>query len=491
MSETETNGSAGSPARRGLPPLPESLLSPLLDTAADALRELKPEEVPVSLRRLAGFDRKGLTRGAARQQLLKAIQSDETFHNEAVDRFCEQPEVASALDSWDPASTLDLVEEAANRADLPLLASALYAARPRGWAFGLGAVCAAFDRNRVAQEESDELRARDMQIAGLEESRRRSDAGRIDAEQAASRLERELREERKGRRAREDQAGKEVADARRVAEEAERLLAKARADAEAADARLAREAERARAAEQERRDLRRELAETQRKLAAKPRAPVLRPGDLQALVDAGDLARRLADGLGGVADKARQLLPQATDATDAPGAKDEAAKDEKTGAGASKAKPGRVTRRPLAPIPQGMSADDPKAVDAMLRTQHVVLVVDGYNVSMLAWGDETPSEQRDRLLAALAGLQMRTRAGVIVVFDGADVEGVRPPRRPGLKVMFSPADEEADAVVVREAGALPSHVPVIVASSDGWVANKAQQGGARVVSSATLLELLR
>jgi predicted RNA-binding protein with PIN domain len=138
-----------------------------------------------------------------------------------------------------------------------------------------------------------------------------------------------------------------------------------------------------------------------------------------------------------------------------------------------------------------MAADDPKAVDAMLRTPNAVLVVDGYNVSMLAWGEAPPSEQRDRLLAALAGLQMRTRSGMIVVFDGADVEGVRPPRRPGLKVIFSPADEEADAVVVREAASLPLHVPAIVVSSDGWVSEKAKQAGARVVPSAALLQLLR
>ena len=496
MSESEPNGSgptAASPAssesptgrRNPLPPLPESLLSPLLDTAADVLRALEPQAVPVSLRRLAGFDRKGLTRGAARQQLLKAIQSDDAFHEEAIGHFVEQPEVEAALDAWDAADMVQVVDDAAKRADLPLLASALYAARPRGWAYGLGAITAVFERLRVEQEESDELRARDMQIAALEESRRRADAGRIDAEQAAGRLERELREERKGRRAREELAAKEVADARKETEDATRQLGKAKADNEAAEARLAREADRARAAEQERRDLRRELAETQRKLEAKPKAPVLRPADLQALVDAGELARRLAEGLGGVADKARQLLPDSGAAT---------APEGGTGRkppGNAAAKPGRATRRPLAPIPQGMAADDPKAVDAMLRTPNAVLVVDGYNVSMLAWGDVSPSDQRDRLLAALAGLQMRTRAGVIVVFDGADVEGPRPPRRPGLKVIFSPADEEADAVVIKEAAALPLHVPVIVASSDGWVAEKAKQVGARAVPSAKLLELLR
>ena len=50
-------------------------------------------------------------------------------------------------------------------------------------------------------------------------------------------------------------------------------------------------------------------------------------------------------------------------------------------------------------------------------------------------------------------------------------------------MIFSAADEEADAVVVREAAALPMHVPVIVASSDGWVAEKAKQGARAVVPS--------
>ena len=79
----------------------------------------------------------------------------------------------------------------------------------------------------------------------------------------------------------------------------------------------------------------------------------------------------------------------------------------------------------------------------------------------------------------------------IVVFDGADVEGVRLPRRAGVKVVFSPPDEEADAVVVEQAAALPEDVPVIVASSDGWVRNQARSARARVVSSQTLLSVLR
>jgi predicted RNA-binding protein with PIN domain len=128
----------------------------------------------------------------------------------------------------------------------------------------------------------------------------------------------------------------------------------------------------------------------------------------------------------------------------------------------------------------------------MLRTPRAVLIVDGYNVSMLAWGTESAAAQRERLIDALAELQMRTRAKVTVVFDGADVEGARPPqRRRGVSVVFSPAGEEADAVVLREASELPVEVPVIVASSDNWVADNARTAGARVVSSSTLLRSLR
>ena len=502
MSETEPNGSgptgpsstpaaspataaSSSPRRSPLPPLPESLLSPLLDTAADVLRSLEPQAVPVSLRRLAGFDRKGLTRGAARQQLLKAIQSDDAFHEEAIGQFVEQPEVEAALDAWDPAEMLQVVDDAAKRADLALLASALYAARPRGWAFGLGAITAVFERQRLDQEESDELHARDLQIAALEESRRRADAGRIDAEQAAGRLERELKEERSGRRAREEQSAKEVAAARKETEDASRQLAKAKADNEAAEARLAREAERARAAEQERRDLRRELAETQRKLEAKPKAPVLRPADLQALVDAGRSPAGSPTGWAGSPTRRGSCCPTRARP---PRPRAGPVGSRRGTPGRSRAGPPvarwrrsrrgcrRTTRRPSTRC----CARPTRCSWSTATTSRCS-----------AWGEASPSEQRDRLLAALAGLQMRTRSGMIVVFDGADVEGVRPPRRPGLKVIFSPADEEADAVVVREAASLPLHVPAIVVSSDGWVSEKAKQAGARVVASATLLQLLR
>ena len=99
--------------------------------------------------------------------------------------------------------------------------------------------------------------------------------------------------------------------------------------------------------------------------------------------------------------------------------------------------------------------------------------------------------QRDQLVGALERLHLRLRCDVVVVFDGADVVGVAPRRTRGVRVVFSPAGESADPVVIREVAALPIRVPVVVASSDGWVRDHAVGEGATPVAAATLLDVLR
>jgi predicted RNA-binding protein with PIN domain len=470
------------PQRVSRPPVPELLLVPLLDTAGEMLRTLEPAEIPPILRPVAEFDRRGLARGAARQQLLRAIDAEPDFRDRAVEQFLARPDVSEALETWDAHIAFALVSKASDDATLPVLASALYAGRPEGWTFGLGVACAAFERLRLERQAGDDDRARESQVAGLAESRRRAEAARASSEQRAEHVERELREERQSRRDREALANQKVAAAERKAAEIEREVAGARAAAEAADARLEREATRARKVDEELRELRRAMKEAEAKAReADAGLPIVRRDDLRALVDAADLAQRLATGLSGVADQARRVLDDAAPGDGAPEG------DMKKGKQDRESRPRRAHPR----VPPGMVDDDPDALDAMLRTPRAVLVVDGYNVSMLAWGDAPPAQQRDRLLSAISELQLRTRARVILVFDGADVGGVLPPRRPGVRVVFSPEGEEADAVVVRQAMDLPVEVPVVVASSDGWVGEHARESGAHVVSSETLLRALR
>jgi predicted RNA-binding protein with PIN domain len=477
--------------------VPESLLVPLLDTAGEMLRTLEPSEIPPILRPVAEFDRRGLARGAARQQLLRAIDAEPEFRDRAVELFLSRPEVSDALETWDADDAFALVSEASDESTLPVLASALYAARPHGWTFGLGVACAAFERLRLERQAGDDDRARESQVAGLAESRRRAEAARASAEQRAEHVERELREERQSRRDRDALANQKVAAAERKAADMEREIANARTAVDGADARIEREASRARKVDDEMRELRRAVKEAEAKVRdADAGLPILRRDDLRALVDAADLAQRLATGLSGVADQARGVLQRKNHDDDSlPDEPDAAAAERAPDSDKDKEKEKKDRdlrpRRAHPRVPPGMVEDDPDALDAMLRTPRAVLVVDGYNVSMLAWGDAPPAQQRDRLLSAISELQLRTRARVILVFDGADVGGVLPPRRPGVRVVFSPEGEEADAVVVRQAMDLPVEVPVVVASSDGWVGEHARESGAHVVSSETLLRALR
>jgi predicted RNA-binding protein with PIN domain len=109
---------------------------------------------------------------------------------------------------------------------------------------------------------------------------------------------------------------------------------------------------------------------------------------------------------------------------------------------------------------------------------------------MLAWPEASPADQRERLCDALVEFQLRCRCEVTVVFDGAEVRGVRPLRRRGLRVVFSAAGQEADDVVVDEVMFRPLEVPVIVVSSDREVRAGAEAEGAAVLPADTFLQLM-
>ena len=453
-------------------PVPESLLVPLLDTAAEVLGALGDNDRPPVLRPLGGFDRRGLQSSTARQQLRRAIDVDDGFRDRVVERFLDRPEVDGALAAWTPGGAVRRVDEAAERSDLPWLASALYAARPEGWSFGLGVVCSAFERKRSEKERDDDLKARENQLASADEARRRAEQAREQAVAAAARLEDQLRDERRGRRDRERQANREIEDAARRRKDAEAATEEAQAAIAAAEARVAREAERARAAEQRVRALQRERKQVE---AATSPAPPLPAPEVEALAAATEEARRLTAALEGVTRRAR-------DAVSEHAARQTAEPSPRRGS---------TSARTPVPCPTGMQADTADALDAMLRTRGITLVVDGYNVSMAGWPDVAVADQRERLMAELGRLHLRLRCDVVVVFDGADVEGITPPRRTGVRVVFSTAEEKADPVVIREVAGLPLSGPAIVASSDQWVRDHAEDEGATVVSSAALLAVLR
>jgi len=229
------------------------------------------------------------------------------------------------------------------------------------------------------------------------------------------------------------------------------------------------------------------LAEAHRQLAAAERRAADHRAVLQRFAEA---AEALADGLRRLADvSSTQVGPPPTEPRAQP-PRSRPARPAGAGSGQGPREAGRRRRAPVR-LPPGMQDDDPAALEAMIRTPGLAVIVDGYNVSMLAWPTAKVAEQRERLCDALAEFQLRFRCEVTVVFDGAEVPGVRPLRRRGLRIVFSPAGREADEIVIGEVMFRPDDVPVVVVSSDREVRAGAEAEGATVLAADELLQLMR
>ncbi len=131
---------------------------------------------------------------------------------------------------------------------------------------------------------------------------------------------------------------------------------------------------------------------------------------------------------------------------------------------------------------------DPARLTAWAGLPSVHLVVDGYNVTKSGWPELSLSDQRDRLVRALATMAARTSAEVTVVFDGAAVVAKHPPGR-GVRVLFSPPGVTADEIIDQLVRAEPVGRAVVVVSSDREVADRAAADGARTAASSALLGL--
>jgi predicted RNA-binding protein with PIN domain len=141
---------------------------------------------------------------------------------------------------------------------------------------------------------------------------------------------------------------------------------------------------------------------------------------------------------------------------------------------------------------RGLDQTDPQRLDHLLSLPNPHLIVDGYNVTISAWGETlTLEQQRNRLVHGLGAVAAQTNAEITVVFDGADaIFGSKPSAR-GVRVLFSAKGQIADDVVVELARVEPEGRPVIVVSSDQEVATRVRREGAYPVPSPLLVRWLQ
>lgn len=428
---------AAEPATSGLP---EVVRQRLVALSAGVLESLDSDKLPPALRPVMSFARQRRARVAA-APIMAALDDDDFRGRIAAQLRPSKAELAAALDAGESVA-VDPVE----------VAAMVYLLRPPSWETRLRAVITTIDaEGAVVGADMEVIRLRG-QLARLQTELGRSRAKSREQLTALRSENSELRRSAAGERTRLRQ-GKQAAeiaavDSQQRAEALERRVAGAQSE---------QRRQRSRVNELEAELLNHRQADRESRGHEAMRARLL----LDTIVDAArGLSRELA------------LPPVSTLPADTL-AKGETDIDE-----------GRGRARALA-------TDDPALLQQLLSVPRAHLLVDGYNVTKLAWPTIPLDAQRDRLVRELAPLAARSRAEVTVVFDGAELQHrprVAPPR--GVRVRFSPPGITADDVLLDLLSVEPVGRPLVVVSSDGEVATGATRSGARTVPSATLISLL-
>ncbi len=146
-------------------------------------------------------------------------------------------------------------------------------------------------------------------------------------------------------------------------------------------------------------------------------------------------------------------------------------------------------RRSALPLPGGVRASSEEAANFLLKSGAIVLV-DGYNVAMLAWPARDLCDQRASLIDAVENLARRFGTSVTIVFDGSTVVGGFAARRRLVRVTYSPEGVTADDVIRDEVARGDRSAPVVVITNDAEIVRDVKAVGANVISSTTFVGML-
>jgi len=377
---------------------PEQLLGDAIEAARHALRDLDADQVPASLRRIAGY-----AGGTLPPPFARSLVSEL-----AVNEFLR----SKALDAW-------AGERPPTRADS--LASYRFLERGAGWSMDVAA--AAFGQGAKAMAVGD--RALEIERDGFEAEaaslRERLKTLRKDHQ----RLEGELK--------RVTQISREPAKEERIAErrltgeleEANRRHAIALAELESRLASARQELDAVREGALLERRLRAD-AESAHRAAVAPESPSMDP---DALAESLDVIAALAAAAG-----PSSALDDGPSGVAAPG--------------------------PLQ-FPSKIRPDTSEAIDWLMDAGDSIVLIDGYNVGFLMAGRVDGARAR-MLVAEVAGRLAAgaKQAEIVVVFDSEIASDGGTSQRTGSVEIFYPSDRSADDEIVERSGRRPRTVVI-------------------------------
>jgi predicted RNA-binding protein with PIN domain len=379
----------------------------------------------------------------------------------------------------------------------------LWLVRPEGWEDELGALVDAAGAAASEQEEAKEERSARRRLEAAQRALARTEADLVRLRQVQADLLDDLTAERQARR--QAEAERDASETGRRKAEAERArlqervaalegqVASLAGDLEATARQLTRSDQEGESARAEITSLHDQLRQSGAEAARAQAGQEDLRGTVSRGVDrAAGAARELSEALGELATTIRGS-PGAEPALESGEGEPPAALAETPAPRTRRRRGPTVARQPV-PLPPAVFDDSFEAAEHLIRVSGILLIVDGYNVTISSWPHLELPRQRHHLVDALAELAMRTGLQVRVVFDGTDLNNrFGPPAaaRRRMRVTFSPDGVEADEVIIDLVDQLDPAQPVVVATDDREVRDGVRRRGANVISVAQLLAVLR
>jgi hypothetical protein len=489
-------------------PIPDFLLMPLVEAAFAVVKKQEESEVPSTLRRISHFDSKALGHSTARAQIIQSLINNEEFAQQTGEEFFSRVEVNVAYSQWSHDKAHDIIADAATRNDLPLIASILWLKKPERYEFALGLVVAYSTVSMLENEQRDSQRATQTRVDHLQASLDKEKARAELLVADVSRLEGELREERQSRRHRDQKKEAQLSALQKQIDENDNVVARLKEARDRQMQRVEREASRAhelearlKMAHEESAKKNEKITHLQGQLASALSSDIeLTYEDLQKLIVAQSEAEEISKTLLAIMNKTRSILqkdPQASQVqgkiepmtpkltmaqTPTPTSPAPQVREEPTKEVASIKPTAPKKQRTKVSVPLGMSLESKEALVKVFAQDDLMVLIDGYNVSLNSFQQLPLEMQRERTISCATSIEARFHPTCVIVFDGQS-STTRGRVQSKVHVVFSPAGTSADDVIIERVKVTPHEKPILVVTSDKNLAARAKGLGCETISS--------